>query len=489
MKRNFIAQKFLLILFLATVFSTSFAQSTPSFAMRFSDVENHWANSYIDTISLYGAVSGYTDGTFKPNAPIKRIEFIAAIVKALKLDVNTSDQNGYWGQPFIITALENRLIDPDAYTPMNIEQKISREEMASIVFKAYIHSGGKIDSLTVDAAKLKLNDYDTVSIEYYEEVVNAVALGIITGHTDGSFAPHEDATRAQAAVITFKLLVKLGLLSDADLPENILLSKYVLTQGELLKISVNHVDQASVVTVDQALYPNFQWVDTGTSLEGYIPTNYSTKPGVYSLQFTNTITGRTSTRKIEILERNFRIQRLTVDQTIESSTRNDEAYEEYRKYFNPARDISSPIKYYSEGFILPTRGKVTTEFGEARYVNGALTNYRHAGIDIAAPRNTGVVAANAGKVTRSMPLILTGNTIIIDHGEGLFSLYLHLEKLLVKEGDMVARGQLIGTVGSTGFSTGPHLHFTMSHYRFDIEPGYLIYGQSLTKLNYLDLMK
>src|SRR5690606_11087344 len=128
--------------------------------------------------------------------------------------------------------------------------------------------------------------------------------------------------------------------------------------------------------------------------------------------------------------------------SVDSSTRTDDAYTEYYKYFNPSRDISSPVKYYTEPFLLPTKGKVTTEFGEARYVNGALTNYRHAGIDIAAPKNTEVLSTNAGKVMLSMPLVLTGNSIVVDHGEGLFSVYFHLDKLHVTEGEMVERGQL-----------------------------------------------
>lgn len=461
----------------------------PSFAAPFNDTVDHWAFAYIDTISSYGAASGYSDGRFKPDSPIKRIEFIAIVINALKLNSRAPLPNKYWGQPYLETAIESGLIDSNEYSNTTAEQHITREEMARIVVKGYTISGGVIDRATFDAAKAKFTDLDTASAKYYDDAVASVALGFISGHSNGTFAPKESATRAQAAVLTYKLLVKLGYLSAADLPENIMLSKEVLTQGDMLTISVAHVDDASVITIDQPLYSDFQWYDTGSTLVGYIPTNYSSTPGIYTLQFTNTLTGRNSTRQIEIVERNFRIQRLTVDTNVESSTRSDDAYAEYRKYYNPARENSSPTKYYSESFLLPARGKVTTEFGESRYVNGSLTTYRHAGIDIAAPRHTEVISTNSGKVVLSMPLILTGNTLIIDHGEGLFSVYLHLEKLFVNEGELVDRGQLIGTVGSTGFSTGPHLHFTMSYYRFDLEPGFLIYGQSITKQNYLELMK
>jgi murein DD-endopeptidase MepM/ murein hydrolase activator NlpD len=88
-----------------------------------------------------------------------------------------------------------------------------------------------------------------------------------------------------------------------------------------------------------------------------------------------------------------------------------------------------------------------------------------------------------------MPLILTGNSVVIDHGQGLFSVYFHLDKLFVSTVEFVKRGQLIGAVGSTGFSTGPHLHFTMSCAQSNIEPGYMLYDRSITKNNYLELMK
>jgi murein DD-endopeptidase MepM/ murein hydrolase activator NlpD len=94
-------------------------------------------------------------------------------------------------------------------------------------------------------------------------------------------------------------------------------------------------------------------------------------------------------------------------------------------------------------------------------VNNAETS-RHSGLDIAAPKGTAIQAANKGKVTLAKSLHVLGNTIIIDHGLNLFSAYAHLDQLLVTEGEIVEKGQLIGKIGSTGFSTGPHLHWTLS---------------------------
>ena len=483
----------ILVFAVITVFALSAVTvSPPSYAITFTDTDNHWAKSYIDVISTYEVVSGYTDGTFKPDSTIQRIEFIAIVINAQGLSVRNPDPDEYWGQPYIEVAIANGLILPNAYETMDASTfniNITREEMASIIVNSAIQSGIIPDSLALEEARNQLSDLDTVSPQYYENAVASVALDLISGYSNGTFAPKHNATRAQAAVLSYKLLVKQGTIVKDDLPANIVLSKLSLQQGDLLKIAIYHTESEAEIALVQDLYPNLVWSDHGDVIEGVIPTNYSTVPGVYNLSFTNTITGKQTNKSIVVTQRNFRVQNLTVDTGTESSTRTDDAYDEYYKYFNPSREISSPIKYYTESFLLPTHGKLTTEFGEARVVNGALTSYRHAGLDIAAPRGTEVIATNSGKVMLAMPLVLTGNSIVIDHGEGLFSAYFHLDKLFVAEGDMVTRGQLIAAVGSTGFSTGPHLHFTMSYYRFNIEPGYLLYGQSLTKANYLNLMK
>ncbi|MCR4442287.1 MAG: M23 family metallopeptidase [Peptococcaceae bacterium] len=110
---------------------------------------------------------------------------------------------------------------------------------------------------------------------------------------------------------------------------------------------------------------------------------------------------------------------------------------------------------------MPVEGKITTEFGLIRYINNVESG-RHSGLDIAAGRGTPVKAANSGTINLARKLNVTGNTVIIDHGLKLYSTYCHMDKILVKEGEEVKKGQVIGQVGSTGFSTGPHLHWNIS---------------------------
>ncbi len=114
-----------------------------------------------------------------------------------------------------------------------------------------------------------------------------------------------------------------------------------------------------------------------------------------------------------------------------------------------------------EPFLLPLEGRTTSAFGDPRrYVSGGPVSY-HKGEDIAAPTGTVIPATNDGRVVAAAFLPIKGGTTIIDHGGGVFSLYLHQSKINVAAGDEVKRGQIIGEVGSTGLSTGPHLHWEM----------------------------
>lgn len=271
---------------------------------------------------------------------------------------------------------------------------------------------------------------------------------------------------------------------DYALPEQIHLSHDVLEMGELLIIEAKHMGVLSDWEVTQEIYSAFHWYGDGDSARGYIPTSYITTPGTYPISIKNTQTGSTYNFEVTLNNRDFKVQKLIADETVVTETRNQKAYDEYNTIFIGSRTQSSDFKYYDTSFVIPTKGNFNTEFGETRTINGAATSYRHNGIDIGAPKGTPVVAVNRGKVTLSADLILTGKTIVIDHGEGLFSVYLHLDQLLVDKEDIVERGQDIGTVGSTGFSTGPHLHFTLSYFNINLEPGYFLYGEPLTKEKY-----
>jgi murein DD-endopeptidase MepM/ murein hydrolase activator NlpD len=112
---------------------------------------------------------------------------------------------------------------------------------------------------------------------------------------------------------------------------------------------------------------------------------------------------------------------------------------------------------WSGNFLSPVRAPITDVFGTARVFNGA-TESVHEGLDYGVPSNTPVVALNNGTVLLARPLFFEGNCVVLNHGQGLLTLYMHLSKMEVKEGDHVLRGQEIALSGGTGRATGPHLH-------------------------------
>lgn len=134
-----------------------------------------------------------------------------------------------------------------------------------------------------------------------------------------------------------------------------------------------------------------------------------------------------------------------------------------------ARDINVPTPFFLDGFIWPTEGWITGVYGSQRVLNGE-PRAPHLGVDIAEKAGTPVYAPAAGKITLAESMELSGNTLFIDHGYGLRSDFMHLDSIEVSEGDLVEKGQRLGTMGATGRATGPHLHWGMSWFQTRIDP-------------------
>ncbi len=367
----------------------------------------------------------------------------------------------------------------------------------------------KEDKLTLeidkapDGARVKITDTNTGQIVLEDQVAfergNTGESEMPKGRTDFAQLPlpgrngtftYELALEWTGETNPYRGAYVMELPVTVALPAEFVFSGQKLAQGQLLEITVNYADGPEDILFEQSIYNKFRWYrEEGGALTGYLPTNYNVKPGVYPIRYGVKSKGTEFTQEIEVTEYPYHIQYLTVDKKTEQETRNDAAYEEYNKYYIPVRNESAPARYYKDSFLLPVKGRLTTEFGETRYVNDQPTSYRHLGLDIAAPAGTEVKASNRGKVVLARPLILTGNTVMIDHGEGLFSVYHHMLNLSVKNGEIVERGQKIGEVGSTGFSTGAHLHFMISYYMVNLEPGYFLVGQPITYENYREFIQ
>ena len=193
-------------------------------------------------------------------------------------------------------------------------------------------------------------------------------------------------------------------------------------------------------------------------------------------KFDVTITKITNGKKEKIiktvLKRKYNIQR--IDGLEESKvTPPESVYKRIKKENNAigeARAINSDLNYFKNKFIMPVEGIITGVYGSQRILNGK-PKWPHYGIDIAADQGTHIKSSGNGIVTMAEDdLYYTGGTIIMDHGHGISTIYSHLESVLVSVGDKINQGDIIGTVGSTGRSTGPHLDFRINWFQTRLDP-------------------
>ncbi len=133
----------------------------------------------------------------------------------------------------------------------------------------------------------------------------------------------------------------------------------------------------------------------------------------------------------------------------------------------------TPDREWKGSFAPPVNAEISDIFGVERVFNGTVQS-THQGLDFRVPTGTEVAAVNSGRVILARALFFEGNCIVIDHGQGLLTLYLHLSKFLVKEGEDVSKGQAIGVSGGTGRATGPHLHLAVRWQGVYINPQVLL---------------
>ena len=196
----------------------------------------------------------------------------------------------------------------------------------------------------------------------------------------------------------------------------------------------------------------------------------------YDLTFTKIHNGKKTIFTKQVLKRKYNIQR--IDGLEESKvTPPESVYKRIKKENNAigvARAINSNLQFFKEKFIMPVDGIISGVYGSQRILNGK-PRWPHYGIDIAAKQGTMIKSSGSGTVTMAEDdLYYTGGTIIMDHGHGISTIYSHLENVLVSVGDKINQGDIIGTVGSTGRSTGPHLDFRVNWFQTRLDPMSLI---------------
>lgn len=184
--------------------------------------------------------------------------------------------------------------------------------------------------------------------------------------------------------------------------------------------------------------------------------------------------GVTLKQAVPVKQREFQVQRIDgLPQDKVTPPRSKEVQDRIwtdLQLIRGARDIISSEDAFTQQFIWPVDGPVTGVFGSQRILNGTPKS-PHSGLDIAGPEGAPVVAPADGIVTLwHEDMYFSGGTLIVDHGHGVSSTFIHLSRTHVQEGDAVEQGQLIAEVGSTGRATGPHLHWSMNLGKVRVDP-------------------
>ncbi len=190
-----------------------------------------------------------------------------------------------------------------------------------------------------------------------------------------------------------------------------------------------------------------------------------TKPGTYPIELrAQSVSGQSSTYQQSIKVSRQRYPKVTVLKVPGRFTAPDpeqlKVIERDKGIKAEAFKTLTPEREWKGPFERPVTAEISDVFGVQRVFNGAVQS-THQGLDFRVPTGTPVAAVNSGTVLLARMLYFEGNCVVIDHGQGLLTLYLHLSEMRVKEGDDVAKGQEIGLSGGTGRATGPHLHLAV----------------------------
>jgi murein DD-endopeptidase MepM/ murein hydrolase activator NlpD len=211
--------------------------------------------------------------------------------------------------------------------------------------------------------------------------------------------------------------------------------------------------------------------------------SFETAPGTYSLELTGEPdAGKASSKKITFtrtfpvargkypkIQAKLSVESKFTEPTPEQQKQIEESQQIKKDYLNRV----TPDREWSGQFTAPANAALSDVFGSQRIFNGK-TSSPHLGLDFRVPSGTPVEAMNDGTVLLARPLYFEGNFVVLDHGQGLLTIYMHLSEFKVKEGDQVKRGQVIALSGGTGRATGPHLHAGVRWQGTYLDPAALI---------------
>ena len=248
--------------------------------------------------------------------------------------------------------------------------------------------------------------------------------------------------------------------SQGQRPLSVSLAPATLHPGDVARVEVSGAtgnEQITGTVLGQNLA--FHYDERQQQWRALAGIDLDTKPGAYRVRIERKGGTAPATHTLRVMPKEFRVRRLSVPggfvdppaDALEQIARDAVALAKAYARASPRR--------WSGAFVLPVDGQPTSNFGTRSYYNGQRRS-PHAGVDFVGAPGTPIRAANHGEVVVASPMYFTGNTIVIDYGDRLFSVFAHLSELHANVGDMVEPTTIVGLVGATGRVTGPHLHWS-----------------------------
>jgi murein DD-endopeptidase MepM/ murein hydrolase activator NlpD len=208
------------------------------------------------------------------------------------------------------------------------------------------------------------------------------------------------------------------------------------------------------------------------SLKAIVAIDYFTKPGKYDLDIT--ANGAVRKETVEVIEKEYELQQLTLPKNMVELSPKNEARAEREQRRMAAIWPKETRRSWKGDFVNPLEGDIITPFGVRRLIND-IPKSPHTGVDVRGKEGAKIIAPNNGVVTLIANQFFSGNSLVLNHGQGIYTMFFHLSKILVKRGQRVKKGQVIALVGETGRATGPHLHWGVRVQGARVDPLELIH--------------
>jgi len=259
--------------------------------------------------------------------------------------------------------------------------------------------------------------------------------------------------RLLSAVVLVLFLVAYSSIADAVSKVTVTLSPKKIGPGDIFVVTVTNVVGPIDGTFDDKV---IHFYPAKKAFKAIIGVDLLKDPGKYELDIN---AGDDSIKRIvKVTKKKYPVQHLTLPKDMVELTPENEARAEREQKVMAAIWPNQTDRVWSGNFINPRPGEISTKFGLKRIINDIPKN-PHTGVDVSAEEGEPVKAPNSGKVVLVSDHFFSGKSIVLDHGQGIYTMFFHLSKQMVALDQQVKKGEVIGLVGSTGRSTGAHLHW------------------------------